>query len=84
MLKWLYENGCPWDEWRCAYAAEGGHLEMLKWLHENGCPWDEWSCAYVAGEGHLEVLKWLSGDLYILRVQICNAWVRRDMPTVRQ
>jgi hypothetical protein len=41
VLKWARENGCPWDEWTCANAAEGGHLEMLKWARENDCPWDE-------------------------------------------
>jgi len=42
----------------CAYAAEGGHLEVLKWARENGCPWDKQTCAYAAKGGHLEVLKW--------------------------
>ena len=45
VLKWLRENGCPWDEETCAYAARGGHLEVLKWARENGCPWDEDTCA---------------------------------------
>ena len=35
VLKYLHENGCPWDEWTCAGAAVGGHLELLKYLHEN-------------------------------------------------
>jgi len=48
VLKWARENGCPWDEETCAYAAKGGHLEVLKWARENGCPWDEWTCAYAA------------------------------------
>ena len=29
--KWARTNGCPWDEDTCAYAAEGGHLEVLQW-----------------------------------------------------
>ena len=29
-------NGCPWSEWTCAWAAEGGHLEVLQWLRANG------------------------------------------------
>jgi len=41
MLKWARENDCPWDEWTCTFAAEGGHLETLKWARTNGCPWDE-------------------------------------------
>jgi hypothetical protein len=36
MLQWARANGCPWDEFTCAYAAEGGHLEMLQWARANG------------------------------------------------
>ena len=38
VLKWLRENGCPWNEWTCKNAAGNGHLEILKWARENGCP----------------------------------------------
>ena len=37
-LKYLHENGCPWDKWSCEFASKNGHLEILKYLHENGCP----------------------------------------------
>jgi len=37
-LVWAKERGCPWIDTRgpmpksvCAYAADGGHLEVLKW-----------------------------------------------------
>jgi len=49
---------CPWDEYTCAYAARGGHLEVLKWLRGQGCEWDSYTCAEAALGGHLEVLKW--------------------------
>lgn len=39
-LKYAHENGCPWDEDVCKYAAYNGHLECLKYAHEHGCPWD--------------------------------------------
>ena len=58
VLKWLRENGCPWDEETCRYAAYGGHFEVLKWARANDCPWNEYTCAYAAKGGHLEVLKW--------------------------
>jgi hypothetical protein len=29
-LKALPADGCPWEEWTCTNAAEGGHLEMLQ------------------------------------------------------
>ena len=40
VLKWARENGCEWNSWTCAYAAQNGHLEVLKWARENGCEWD--------------------------------------------
>ena len=42
----------------CAYAAEGGHLEVLQWARAQGCPWDWRTCAWAARNGHLEVLQW--------------------------
>ncbi len=29
VLKWLRQNGCPWDEGTCMGAARGGHFELL-------------------------------------------------------
>ena len=26
LLKYLHENGCPWDSWTCYEAAKNGHL----------------------------------------------------------
>jgi len=37
MLRWLHENGCPWDETIAESAAAIGHLTILKYLYENGC-----------------------------------------------
>ena len=58
VLKWLREEGCPWNDWTCAYAAEGGHLDVLKYARENGCLWDETTCEEAARGGHLDVLQW--------------------------
>jgi len=57
-LAWAKTNGCPWNEWTCAYAARGGRVEIVMWAREHDCPWNEWTCAYAAAGGHLEVLKW--------------------------
>lgn len=38
LLKWAQANGCPWDEWTCVYAAQGGHLDVLQWARANGAP----------------------------------------------
>ena len=43
---------------RCAFAAEGGHLEVLRWARAHDCPWDANTCRGDAQGGHLEVLKW--------------------------
>ena len=40
-LKYLHENGCPWNEEVCCYAARGGHFEILNYLHAKGCPTSE-------------------------------------------
>ena len=60
MLKYAHENGCPWDEMTCSFAASGGHLEMLKYAHENGCPWDITTIRRAAAErGRQEILDYL-------------------------
>ena len=51
-------NGCPWNEWTCTNAANGGHLEVLQWARANGCLWSEETCWEAASHGHLEVLQW--------------------------
>ena len=58
MLRFLCDEGCPWDRRTCFEAAYYGHLECLKYAHENGCPWDEYTCLGAAEEGHLECLKY--------------------------
>jgi len=58
MLKYAHENGCPWDEYTCSFAAMHGHLECLKYAHEHGCPWNEETCACAAYTGHLGCLKY--------------------------
>ena len=58
-MKYLHENGCPWDELACEYAAGRGHLNCLKYLYENGCPWNSDACTDAAFGGHLECLKYL-------------------------
>lgn len=57
-LKSLRENGCPWNEKTCEWAASGGHLEMLQWARANRCPWNEVTCEAAAQNGRVEVLQW--------------------------
>ena len=58
MLRFLCDEGCPWDRRTCFEAAYYGHLECLKYAHEHGCPWDENTCSKAAFSGHLECLKY--------------------------
>ena len=32
---------CQYDEYKCSYAAIGGHLNTLLLARENGCQWDQ-------------------------------------------
>jgi len=63
VLKWARLNGCPWDKWTPAQAAQAGHLNVLTWAHERGCPWDQHSCAGAAEGGHLKVFKYLREEV---------------------
>ena len=61
-VKYLHENGCPWNEKSCVAASRNGHLEILKYLHENGCYWNELSCKAAYENGHLEIIKYLCAN----------------------
>ena len=39
-LKYLHENGCPWDELTCQYAALYKHWDCLQYAVDNKC--DTW------------------------------------------
>ena len=66
---WLRAEECPWDMWTCAYAADGGHLEVLKWLRDKGCPSKKAVCNAAAGGGPLEVMMWLrASEIQTFRV----------------
>jgi hypothetical protein len=54
MLQWARENGCPWDEWTCYFAASLGRIEVLTWARENGAPWTERARRFAAAQGYVE------------------------------
>ncbi|ATZ80172.1 ankyrin repeat domain-containing protein [Bodo saltans virus] len=72
-LKYLHENGCPWDSNTCSSAAENGYLECLKYAHENGCSWNELTSYCAAGNGHLECLKYSHENGCSLNYYTCLA-----------
>jgi len=39
ILKYLHENGCPWDDSANYAAIQYNHSEILKYLYEHGCQW---------------------------------------------
>jgi len=64
-LKYLHENGCPWNELSCEGASLYGNLEVLKYLHENGCRWNESSC--------------VCASQFVLELWICNMIVIKTL-----
>ena len=60
MVKYCVANEHPIDEVECAYAADGGHLEVLKYLREEvKAPWYSNTANWAAGNGHLHILEYL-------------------------
>ncbi len=57
-MKYLKENGCPWDEETCYISAKKGYLHILKYLRQQGCPWDFRTCLWAAEESQADVLRW--------------------------
>ena len=37
-LKYLHENGCPWNPDTCWYAAQDGRWDCLQYAVDNKCP----------------------------------------------
>jgi len=68
MLKWAYENQCPWYEEiveeLCSLTAEKGNIEMLKWARANR--------SHAALYGHLELLKWARANLCPWNENTCS------------
>lgn len=56
ILRWLRENGCPWDEITMSVAASASYtdniVETIEWMHLEGCPWDSKTFTSAA-EGHV-------------------------------
>jgi hypothetical protein len=57
-LKFLYEVGCPRNEWAFINALRGGHLDCLKFLHEKGCSYSKIDCLKMA-QRHPECLRYV-------------------------
>ena len=48
VLKYLHENGCPWDWDTCYYAAHNKHWDCLQYAVDNKCPaWENYAEKYA-------------------------------------
>jgi len=64
-LKWLREQGCPWNEHATATAASAGQLDILMWAIENGCLWHKESTMISVKyrrPDNKEMLAWLANQ----------------------
>jgi hypothetical protein len=41
ILRWLKEQGCPWNARVFTVAIEKGDREIIRWLYEEECPIDK-------------------------------------------
>ena len=47
-LKYLHENGCPWDLCTCLCAADNEHWDCLQYAVDNKCPdWEIFAKRYA-------------------------------------
>tara|TARA_B110001450_G_scaffold80368_1_gene76175 strand:+ start:138 stop:776 length:639 start_codon:yes stop_codon:yes gene_type:complete len=47
-LKYLHENGCPWDLFTCSSAAQEKHWDCLQYAVDNKCEmWEEYANRYA-------------------------------------
>ena len=58
---YLYEIGCPWNEYTCNYAASSETIYILKWLRAQNppCPWNVRTPGYAARVGRIDNLRWM-------------------------
>ena len=72
LLRYLFENGCPWHGIsECTAAVRYKRFHCLQLLHEFGCPWGAETCEAAAQINDTDVL------LYLLRndCPVCpNLW----------
>jgi len=82
VIKWLHENGCPWDYgiYHAAVSFSRGsdeRLEIVKYAYHNGLPLDSNVCAYAAGNYHANIVKWIHDNVmpwngHIITDNICG------------
>ena len=60
VLKYLHEQGCPWDKQTIFDAIEFGHLDCLKYAFNNNCPrpTSDKCVNHAAYHGQIDMLKY--------------------------
>lgn len=82
-LKWMYANGCTYDDETFDIAIENNDLDVLKWLHEIGCRWVMFSKESLINttpdviEWLHEIKCWTPGSIFI------DAIKRGDIETIK-
>ena len=59
VMRWLFENECPWDHKTCAEAARRGHIDALAWVVSRGCPLTTGVFEEAVSASMFEVMDWL-------------------------
>jgi Ankyrin repeats (many copies) len=59
ILKWLRDQGCPWDNNTINQAARKGHTHIIEWARANGCDWDYGAYDWPIDDGNFEMVKYL-------------------------
>ena len=73
VLRYVRQNGCPWDEKTCSKAAENGNLHVLRYAIENGCPWDDEIYLRAANNKRIQLLQYIHEKI-VLRSQEFGYW----------
>eukprot|EP01032_Pedospumella_encystans_P010466 gene10466-12227_t len=58
-IKYLHENGCPWDTDAITEAASRGFLDCVTYLHTNGCPWNTYTMKEASYNSHMKCVEYL-------------------------
>jgi WD40 repeat protein len=59
IVKYIHEQGGPWDDAAASYAASNGHLDIVKYIHEQNGPWNENASSYATSNGHFDIVKYI-------------------------
>lgn len=62
IVKWMFNEGCPFDYRTFREAAGNGDIDMMAWLKENNCPFNNDASVFASAYSKLDSLKWLHSN----------------------